>query len=64
MDTHECDGCGITEDGETIVPPPGWVRRGGRRTDGAGRWLLVLGDDCESSAGVQAGADDRSGSTS
>jgi hypothetical protein len=54
MNAHECDGCGATAETETVLPPAGWVRRGGRKVEGGvGRWLLVLCPDCEERAGVE-----------
>jgi hypothetical protein len=62
MNAHECDGCGAIAETETVLPPIGWVRRGGRNVDGGvGRWLLVLCPDCEERADAEdvAGANRR-----
>jgi hypothetical protein len=57
INVHECDGCGARAETETILPPAGWVRRGGRRVEGGvGRWMLVLCPDCEERAGFEAGS--------
>ena len=41
MNEHECDGCGAIAETETVLPPAGWVRRGGRKVQGGvGRWVL------------------------
>jgi hypothetical protein len=46
---HECDGCGAVKMTDTVAPPPGWVRRGGRRMEpgAVGRWTIVLCDECD-----------------
>ena len=55
MNAHECDGCGAIAETETVLPPFGWVRRGGRKVDGGvGRWLLVLCPECEERADADA----------
>jgi hypothetical protein len=60
MNVHECDGCGAIAETETVLPPAGWVRRGGRKVQGGvGRWLLVLCPDCEAGEHQVAGADGR-----
>lgn len=57
MNAHECDGCGTIERTDTVLPPVGWVRRGGRRVEaGVGRWVLVLCADCEERAAVNVAA--------
>jgi hypothetical protein len=57
MNVHECDGCGTVAHTETLLPPPGWARRGGRKVEGGvGRWVLVLCADCEEGAGTEAAA--------